>query len=90
MRAFLKITCVATVGGATWCFVGSNCIDLMAPLSNWISIGYQSHCRVRPQLTFPFIVSHECRAYEIAICEFKEFIRCDISAIEQAYSQVCL
>ena len=40
---------------------------------------------VRLQLTFLFIVSHEC-----LICEFKQFIRCDTCAIEQSYSQVSL
>ena len=29
---------------------------------------------VKPQLTFLFIVSYECRAYEIVICEVKQFI----------------
>ena len=45
---------------------------------------------VRPQLTFLFIVSHKCRAYEIVKWEFNKFILCDISAFEQEYSQVCL
>ena len=45
---------------------------------------------VRPQLTFLFIVSHECRAYEIVKSELNKLILCDMSAFEQEYSQVCL
>ena len=45
--------------------------------------------RVRPQLTFLFIVSHECRAYEIVKWELNKLILCDMSAFEQEYSQVC-
>ena len=45
---------------------------------------------VRPQLTFLFIVSHECRAYEIVKWELNKLILCDMSAFEQEYSQVCL
>ena len=45
---------------------------------------------VRPQLTFLFIVSHKCRAYEIVKWELNKFILCDMSAFEQEYSQVCL
>ena len=45
---------------------------------------------VRPQLTFLFIVSHECRAYEIVKWELNKLILCNMSAFEQEYSQVCL
>ena len=45
---------------------------------------------VRSQLTFLFIVSHECRAYEIVKWELNKFILCDMSAFEQEYSHVCL
>ena len=45
---------------------------------------------VRPQLTFLFIVSHECRAYEIVKWELNKFILCNMNAFEQEYSQVCL
>ena len=45
---------------------------------------------VRPLLTFLFIVSHECRAYEIAKWELNKFILCHMSAFEQEYYQVCL
>ena len=44
---------------------------------------------VRPQLTFLFTVSHECRAREIVKRELNKFI-CDMSAFEHKYSQVCL
>ena len=45
---------------------------------------------VRPLLTFLFIVSHECRAYEIVKWKLNKLILCDMSAFEQKYSQVCL
>ena len=45
---------------------------------------------VRPQLTFLFTVSHECRAHELVKCELNKFILCDMSAFEHEYSQVCL
>ena len=45
---------------------------------------------VKPQLTLLFIVSHECRAYEIVKWELNKLILCDMSAFEQEYSQVCL
>ena len=53
---------------------------------------FRSMCAhgVRPQLTFLFIVSHECRAYEIIKWELNKLILCDMSAFEQEYSQVCL
>ena len=41
---------------------------------------------VRPQLTFVFIVSHECRAYEIVKWELNKFILCDRSAFEQEFT----
>ena len=40
---------------------------------------------VRPQLTFLFTVSHECRAREIVKCELNKFILCDMSAFEHEY-----
>ena len=45
---------------------------------------------VRPQLTFLFIVSHECRANEIVKWELNKLILYDMSAFEQEYSQVWL
>ena len=44
---------------------------------------------VRPQLTFLFIVSHECKVYEIVKWELNKLILCDMSAFVQEYSQVC-
>ena len=44
---------------------------------------------VRPQLIFLFIVSHECKVYEIVKWELNKLILCDMSAFVQEYSQVC-
>ena len=57
----------------------------------WISLAHTCiTVGLRPQLTFLFIVSHECRAYEIVKWKLNKLILCDMSAFEQEYSQVCL
>ena len=57
---------------------------------NFCLHNYHFYLGVRPQLTFLFTVSHECRAREIVKFELNKFILCDMSAFEHEYSQVCL